>query len=948
MPSIDTLVTQWQKSVAPMQMGVPTFGPMHTLAGISEYGVANNNVKLAGHGPPAVVSDPPFDWQHAPDLVLRDMNNIYWWGMGNPYAIENGASGYFPAVDDTTDPSHPLSPAGGPIGAELYSNSAPYAFPTEAQLHLVDPAALADFFKHGDPDGGMVRTSSTLADVVGGAFTDSDDGCSYIKGAKASPDVALPPSLSLLAPASASQPYGVLQHSDQLNPYGPPTTNPNLTYDDFYSADHPETEVRAVKLQAPGICTNEILLDHLLHGGGNINKGLFDILSDSITGLCDPNRPVISGAALSYLFGIPVIDRDADTMTAQHGFFLNLDLSLQATIAGMIGLGCSMHASALYDVVVEDGHIRFTVRRENPDNIRIDAYNSHGCDDIIMPTWLFAFLADLTGAPAIGALLGPLGSGAGFAALAYLMSQGGLMLGVRGPNTIVRDVLLAGFIRQLLNQVVRSQISLPIGDFGNYLYQMLGSPSLLSAGQLNAHLDGSCDPTLPTSDEFVEDGNGDVPGDRHVTRTSGGNAISVMCRLVREGFMQTHSPNGPPLTLTNWVKGTFTDESAHNIDPCNTIVRDLSLWSNFNSAYPALASASIPSLPNTDEFALDMLLQSLLETEDNGKTLRNWRCPTPCDPSENDNMAMDLMIRTGIGQLRLDNWLPAAYDNKKCNKGCKSTLSSILGGKDKASGSAPTAFGRFLGCSDANADPPAPNDSPADPTSGLITFYPPVRRLIVNPDGLQAVFVDNENDWTNAALAFRYALAALDALSGMGQPAPTSYTNLSQLVTNLPRFATSPPTGLVGQFCNYRRPTTSTGLMRKWATLRWPPGATDQPLKCGKPNRACDPPAYDEPLLGDSPPLHPQKPSGCQPPGGGCYYGSACCSGMCSPHTYEAGSCLCYDLNTDCSFDAQCCSQHCLTQATYVGPSGSTVVRKCGYPPLPPQAIAPQTSLLRW
>ena len=70
------------------------------------------------------------------------------------------------------------------------------------------------------------------------------------------------------------------------------------------------------------------------------------------------------------------------------------------------------------------------------------------------------------------------------------------------------------------------------------------------------------------------------------------------------------------------------------------------------------------------------------------------------------------------------------------------------------------------------------------PTAGRCYFLPPARRLIVNPDGVQLVFYDNELDFPNAALALRYALHGYGlepVSSSFPEGANVPYPNFLQL-----------------------------------------------------------------------------------------------------------------------------------------------------------------------
>src|SRR5262249_53535715 len=69
-----------------------------------------------------------------------------------------------------------------------------------------------------------------------------------------------------------------------------------------------------------------------------------------------------------------------------------------------------------------------------------------------------------------------------------------------------------------------------------------------------------------------------------------------------------------------------------------------------------------------------------------------------------------------------------------------------------------------------NIDPYSPpnfNPKKCAPQIGTCDFVNPVKRLLVNPDGLELVFFDRFDEWDNAALAAFFALIALKKSSSL-------------------------------------------------------------------------------------------------------------------------------------------------------------------------------------
>jgi hypothetical protein len=115
-------------------------------------------------------------------------------------------------------------------------------------------------------------------------------------------------------------------------------------------------------------------------------------------------------------------------------------------------------------------------------------------------------------------------------------------------------------------------------------------------------------------------------------------------------------------------------------------------------------------------------------------------------------------------------------------------------------------------CADANLASetgPLPDTLIAMPSdSGQCIFIPPVQRLIANPDSVEAVFWESDDDWSNAARAtFWAAQGAIALLNSLGYTAAA--TKLQAEI--------SPPSGA---FCNYQRGDARVrGFSRPFAVL---------------------------------------------------------------------------------------------------------------------------------
>ena len=254
--------------------------------------------------------------------------------------------------------------------------------------------------------------------------------------------------------------------------------------------------------------------------------------------------------------------------------------------------------------------------------------------------------------------------------------------------------------------------------------QLSGVTSLLSdlfKLKPRAVLNG-CDLGVPGADDPDIYGNSKIPnrfdanGQRQCEQ-----ARSLICAAIRRGFNYAgFRPNGPDNFDQDVLSG------------CNPV----------------------PS-PNLDEQRLQAMFGAINAHDAGGGFLAHWTCRSPCKPQD------DLLTYPGQKSAAYGSYftLPTGVLDR-----VKQAL---------ATGAWPAPL--YDRCSGTDL-----SGAPAGyPPLGECQFIIPVRRLIVNPDSIQLVIYDNENDWSSAGLAAKYAILGAQFVAGQA--------NLSDL-------------------CNYSRP----------------------------------------------------------------------------------------------------------------------------------------------